>query len=268
MENFYQYIEKSLPKKPNDPTLYKFKKKVLDEMTSRANELTSRGLRDKKVIDDLIISEWADIKDDYEAYANESKLKRRRKNLLIGNVIGSIIYILVLIVTFLGLSFATQEWRTTWVIVVDGILLWVSYLLALGVNRVLDMKRIFHFIARILLMMSIVVLFVAVFIFLMAVMHISHAWVTIFVGLFTMFLGDGILATMTKQKLAIISWLLYIPAMSAMLFIILGALSIISWTTGWIIIPLSLILDGIIMFAAYKKNTNYKEEVVDEWQEG
>lgn len=268
MENFYQYIERSLPNKPNDPVLYKYKKRVLDEMSNRANELSSRGLTDKRVIDDLIISEYEGIADDYKEYAQGKALKKKRKALLIGNILGSIVYIFMLIIVFLGIGFSTHYWHPAWVIIVDGVLLWVAYLLSLGINRVLDMKRIFHFIARILLAIAIVVLFVAIFIFLMAVMHVPHAWVLVFVGLFAMFLGDGLFASLTKQKLAIISWLMYIPAMSAMLFVILGGLSIVSWATGWIMIPLSLLLDAIIMYIAYKKNTSYKEEVVDTWQEG
>lgn len=267
MEGFYQYIEKSLPNRPNDPILYKFKKKTLDEMIARANELTSKGLKDQKVIEDLIISENGDINDRYNEFANKSKLKKKRKNMLIGNVLGSLVYIFILIIVFLGIGFSTHIWHPTWVIVVDGILLWTSYILTLGVNRIMQMKRMFHFIARILLMICTVVLFVALFIFMMAVLAMQNAWVIVFAGLFCMFLVDGIFAILTKQKLAIIAWLTYIPAMSAMLYVILGGLGFVSWATGWIMIPLSLLIDALIMFIAYKINTNYKQEVVDEWHE-
>lgn len=267
MESFFQYLETALPSKPNDPILYKFKKKTLDDMVNRANELTSRGLKDKKVVDDLIVSEYSDIIADYKKYEQESKLKKKRKRFLIGNIVGSLMYIILLIIFFLGLGFATHAWDMTWVIVVDGILLWVAYILTICVNRIMDLKRIFHFIARIFLMMETVVISVAIFIFLMAILHIPHAWVMIFAGLFSMFLVDGVFAIVTKQKLAIIAWLTYIPAMSAMLYVILGGLSIISWATGWVMIPLSLIIDAVVMFIAYKRNTSYKEEVVDQWQE-
>lgn len=267
MENFFQYLENALPGKANDPVLYKFKKKTLDDMVSRANELTARGLKDDKVIDDLIISEYGDIIDEYKKYEQESKIKKRRKQFLFGNIIGSLIYIIALITVFLGVSFITQAWDQTWVIVVDGILLWTSYIMTIIASRILDMKRIFHFIARLILMGEAVVISVAVFIFLLGVAHITKAWVVIFAGILSMFLVDGIFAITTKQKLAIIAWLIYIPAMSAMLYIILGGLSIVAWSAGWVMIPLSLIIDLIIMLIAYKRNLGYKEEVVDEWQE-
>lgn len=267
MEKFYQYIESSLPNNSSDKILYKFKMKTLEEMTNRANELTSRGLKDENVLSDLIISEHKNIAQDFATYKEEKTLKTKRKRFAIANIIGSVTYIFVLIILFLGISFSTQQWGTTWVIVVDGILLWVSYLLLLGVNRVIDMKKMFHFIARILLAMSVVVLSVAIFIFMMAVLHIPNSWVVVFGGLFAMFLADGLFASLTKQRLAIISWLAYIPAMSAMLYVILGALKILKWSVGWVIIPLSLIVDLIIIIAVIKVNTSYKEEVVDSWQE-
>lgn len=267
MERFYEYIEKSLPDKNNDRILYKFKKETLDSMTARANELTARGLKDNDVISDLIISEYKDIVNVYKAYAVEKRKKERKRRFAIANVIGCVIYVLMLLIVFLGLSFSTGAWGTTWVIMVDGILLLISYLLTLGISRILEMKRVFHILARILLAINIVVISVAVFIFMMAVLHIPHSWVIVFGGLLAMFVADATFASATKQKLAIINWLAYIPAMSAMIFVIIGALSIVKWSVAWVIIPLSLVLDLIIMLISISRNNRYDEEVIDTWKE-
>lgn len=267
MERFYQYIESSLPDKKGDKILYKFKMKTLDEMTQRANQLTARGLTDKDVISDLIVSEYKDIVEDYQKYEHEKKLKERRRKFAIGNVVGSVIYLFMLVICFLGISFSTKEWGTTWVMVVDGILLWVAYILTLGVNRIVDMKRVFHIFARILLAMDVVVISVAIFIFMMGVFHIPDSWVIVFGGLFAMFFADASFASITKQRLAIFSWLAYIPAMSTMLFVIIGALGFLPWKVAWVIIPLSLLVDLIVIIVKIKANTSYKEEVVDAWKE-
>lgn len=267
MESFYQYIEKALPDKMGDSVLYKFKKKTLDEMTLRANELTSRGLKDEKVINDLVISEYDDIVGEYKKYANEKAKAKKRKTYLIANIIGSVAYLLTMLILYFGISFGTKAWGTTWVIIADGILVWVSYILTLFVNRVMDMKRIFHFIGRILLAIDIMVISVAVFLVLMGVFHAPHSWLVIFGGIFSMFLADGIFALRTKQKLAIIFWLIYIPAMSAMLYVILSTVSVLSWSTGWLIIPCSIIVDLIISLVAIKVNNPDDKEVVDSWQE-
>lgn len=66
MEKFIDYIESQMSGVPDGPFLYKFKRKTLDEMNGRASEVEARGLRDKNVIDDLIISEHPDLKSDYK----------------------------------------------------------------------------------------------------------------------------------------------------------------------------------------------------------
>lgn len=267
MEKFYQYIENALPNKGNSKTLYKFKKETLDSMFARANELTSRGLTDDNVLTDIIISEYGDIVEDYKKYEAEKKKKAFRRRFLIGNIIGSFAYILTLLIVFLGVSFATHDWGHTWVIMVDGILIWVAYLLSIIIHRVLELKRIFHFIARILLAIDVMVLSVAVFIFCMAILHLELAWLIVFDGLLLMFLCDAIFVSVTKQRLAIINWLAYIPAMSALFYVILGATGAFSWNVGWVMIPLSFVLDLIITFVAIARNNRIKEEVVDEWKE-
>lgn len=267
MERFYQYIDSALPDRGGNKFLYKFKRETLDSMTQRANELTARGLRDEDVISDLIISEYSGIVDDYQKYEYEKRQKEFRKKFTIGNIIGSVVYLLTLVVCFLGIGMSTHIWHPTWVIVVDGVLIWTAYLLTLGVARVIEMKRIFHIIARVLLGMDIVVMSVALFIFMMAVLRIPNTWVVVIGGILAMFLADATFASVTKQRLAILNWLVYIPAMSTMLYIILAGLSIVSWLGGWVLIPLSLVLDLIIIIAAVKINTSYKEEVVDTWNE-
>lgn len=266
MENFIQHIEASLPK-GNDKTLYKFKKKTIDEMTELANSLTATGLKDDKVLSDLVISEYSDIAEQYEAYANEKNIQRRRKRFALGNIIGSAVYIVTLIIVFLGVSFATQEWGLTWVIVADGFLLWATYLCALGVNRIVKMKRIFHGFARILLAIGTMTFSVAVFLFCLGLFQMPYSWLIIIGGIALMFVLDAIFATVTKQKLAIIFWLIYIPPVFAMLFIIICALELVAWSVGWVMIPLSLLIDLAIIIIMLQKNKSYKEEVADSWQE-
>lgn len=267
MERFYEYIEKALPDKRGDKVLYKFKKDTINEMTLRANELTARGLKDKDVISDLIISEQKDIVNTYKAYAIAKRERDRHRRFLVGNIIGCVVYVLMLVVIFLGVSFSTGAWNMTWVIPTDGLLLLISYLMTLGINRIIGMKRIFHIFARLLLASNIVVISVALFIFMMAILHVPKSWVIVFGGLLAMFVADGTFATATKQRLAIINWLAYIPAMSAMVFVILGALAITKWSVAWFVMPLALLIDLIIILVSVRRNNRIDEEVIDAWKE-
>jgi hypothetical protein len=151
MEGYIDYINSSLPDDKGNRLLYKYKKKVLDEMTTRADEIASRGISDSKVINDLVISEYSELDEKFkEYYAKETASQKLRRGIIL-NAIGSAIYLILIVSGFLAVSFITKRWDMTWAIVVDGVLLWVAYLLMLGVNKFASMKKIFHIFARLLL---------------------------------------------------------------------------------------------------------------------
>ena len=54
MRDFIEYIETSCAKLPDNHLTYLYKKHILDEMTDRANEVTHSGLKDEKVLADLM----------------------------------------------------------------------------------------------------------------------------------------------------------------------------------------------------------------------
>ena len=269
MQSFIDYINTALPDEPKNKLLFNFKKKILDEMNLRAIEVEGRGgIHDKKVISDLIISEHEDLKAEYSDYYEKKTAAAKLKKTVIGNILGSIAYIILIVAAFLAISMATGAWSMTWAVLVDGILLWVVYLLSLGIKKLTSMKRIFHIFARLLLFGSVVIVTVAAFLLLVAFTDDAHSWLIIIEGLIAAFVCDGIFAAATGARLAILQWVAYIPIISVFVFIIIGALGIMAWSIAWIIIPLSLILDIIIIFAAISKNKKDKMEVEDIWQEG
>ena len=247
-ERFITYIERSLPDRPGDKILFQFKREMLDEMTAMDKTVEKRGLRDENVREDLIISEYPDLPGRYAA-------------------IGSAAYILLLLVAFLGISFATDAWERTWVIMVDGILLWIDYLLMIGVVKITSMRRVFHIFARILLGIAVMVAAVAVFLVCMAVLHMPYSWLIIIAGIAAVFAADSIYISVTRQKLAVIFHLAYIPAAAAMVYILLGAPGIIPWAPGWIMIPLSLLIDAAIIAALILRNKKIAREVAKHWNE-
>lgn len=269
MDSFIKYIDTALPdtKGKDRDLLFRFKRKTLTEMNERFNEVMTRGVNNERVMTDLIISEYSNLPKRYAQYYEEQTSINKSKRRTLLNIVGSVIYILVLLISFIGVSFMTQDWGHTWVIVVDGILLWIAYLLTLGVKKVVTFNRIFHIIARVLLAIEVMVITVAVFIFCMAIVHVEDSWVIVIMGIAGMFVADGAFAAVTKQKLAILNYLAYVPVVSTMLYIILGALSVISWRTGWVLIPLSLIADFLIIAGQSARNKKYEREVYDAWNE-
>lgn len=267
MEQFIQYLDTSLPDRDGGEILYKFKKKTLDEMNDRYLEVSQRGISNQKVISDLVISEHPNLENEYKAFYNSATAAAKTKRKILLNVIGSAVYILGIVIVFLAVSFVTQHWGQTWLIVVDGILLWVAYLLSLGVKKITSMRRIFHIFARILLALDVMVLTVAVFLFTLVMIGFAKSWLIVIAGIALMFAADAVYITVTKQKLAIIYYLIYIPAAAAMLYIIFSAIGITAWSSGWLLIIFSLFIDMLIIYISIARNKREKREVIDAWKE-
>lgn len=268
METYIDYINKELPDEAGDKILYKYKRRILDEMTQRANEITARGLTDRKVIDDLVKSEYPNLAADYkQSYAKEKAKANARRNIIL-NVVGSVVYLIAVVIVFLTVSFVTKAWEMTWAIVADGVLLWVVYLLFLGTAKFAAMKKIFHIIARVFLAGAVMVSAVAAYLAVLALTDdIPRRWLILIFGLLAMFLCDALFCTVHRHKLAILCWLLYIPVMATFAFIIIGAAGLLPWSVAWIIIPLSLVLDFIIICIAIAKNKAESQEVEAAWNE-
>lgn len=267
MEKFVAYLNAALPDVPGDDILCAFKRKTMKEMELRAGEVASRGLDNPTVIGDLIVSEYADVDERYAKYRKEQLALRSTKRFFVRGVLGSVLYILSLVAVYLFVSFATHAWDTTWAILTCGVLLWVTYLLSVGVKTFAAKRKIFHIFARMFLAGAVIVFTVAVYLFLVAVADLSHGWLIVIAGLIAMFVCDGAFAVIAKHRLAILSWLLYIPVIATFLFIIIGVLSILPWGVAWIIIPLSLALDFWIVITAIGRNKHERTEVADAWNE-
>ena len=267
MTDFRDYLDSSLPDKKGGDLIYKFKRKMLDEMNERYREVSSRGIKDDKVITDLIKSEHPDLRSEYQKYYKSETGKARAKRRVILNAAGSVIYILSLLVAYLGISFSTHDWGHTWVIMVDGILLLTAYLLNLGVIRITSFRRIFHFIARILLGIEVMVLVTAFFILSVAILHLPHAWTIVIGGVAMIFIADGIYALITKQRLYVLNFLVYIPSVATMAYIILAGTGVISWERGWLLIIAGLLADFIVILSTLLRSQKRDMEAYEEWNE-
>lgn len=265
MQQFIDYLDSSLPDKHSDKILYKFKRKLLDEMNERYLEVSRRGITNQKVITDLIISEHADVQQEYEKFHSGEMAKKRAKRRVLTRVIGSAVYFIAMIILFVVMNFNGVS--HTWLLLVDGLLLWICYLLTLGVVKITSFKRIFHIFARILLGFDVMIFSVAAFLFAQIGLGFSRGWVLIIAGVALALVADGAYAHFTKVRFAIINYLIYIPIIATMLYIVLSALHITAWGTGWLLIILSLLVDVIIMYASVLSNRRYKQEVIDTWQE-
>lgn len=257
MKTFVDYIEDSCAGLKDDKILYSYKRMIYEEITERANEITASGLKDERVLDDLIRDEYPNLKDNYKSYyaakTKELRAKKARKMI----AIGSVFYAVMVIVVYLGISFMTQNWAASWLIIIGGYFSLIIFLLSFAIKKLCTMKRIFHPIARILTAICVMMATVFVFLFALAHFHMAKAWTIVLMGIMAMFIADAVFATVTKQKLVVINYFLYIPAVFAMLYIVLGAFAVIPWNIGWLLVIFGLILDAVIMMSIVAENSRY-----------
>lgn len=267
MREFIEYLDGAMPDQKGNRMIFEFKRDLLTKMNERYLEIANRGVDNKKAFCDLIISEHTDLDKEYNEYCISRTAESRRKRRLIANTVGSIAFIALLIISYLAVSFITQDWAHTWVMVVDGILLWVTYLLTIGMLGISKLKRIYWIFARILLAIAVVVFSVAVFIFCMAIVHVTSAWTIVIGGIIAMFVADLIYISVTKHKLAIVNYLIYIPVIFAMLFIIVCDLGLLAWNVGWWLIVAGVGVDFIIVIGELMESKHFEKEMKKNWQE-
>lgn len=270
MESFIDYIENTLKDVPDEEnSLYRYKRRVFDSMTERANEVTQSGLKDEKVISDLIISEHPNLKEDYRKFYLADREKRKTKNFRKFLAVGSVCYILLLVVLYLGVSFITDNWAQSWLIIIGGITVWVDFLFSVAVKAISRMRRIFHPIARVLIAFNIMLTATFIFLCCLVIFHIPMSWIIYLAAVILFFAADALFLAVTKRKLAVINYLLYIPAAMSMLYVILGVLDVIAWDPGWLLMILAVIIDILIVVGIAVENSKYvyKQEVEDVWNE-
>lgn len=263
MRDFIEYIEASCAKLPDNHITYLFKKRILDEMTDRANEITHAGLKDEKVLADLMADEYPDLPAQYKLWSKEYKKKRLARTLRFVMGIGGVIFFTAMFVAYFEVSKATGAWDKTWLIIVGGIFAMIIFYTSFLIKRICRMRRFFHPIARFLIAMCVMLFSVFMFLFWLMMIPELLTWPILMAGVILMLLADIIFAFSTKQKFRTVSAFVYMPVISTMLYIILAAYDVVGWENGWPVILLGLLADliGIICIAVGNaKYFMYKQE--------
>ncbi len=257
MKNFIEYIEDSCKNIKDSHIAYKYKRKILDEMTERANEVTGAGLRDEKVLADLLKHEYPDLEKNFYIYEKEEKKKARASLLRKIFAIGGVLFFIAIFVAYFSISKSTGAWDKTWLIIVGGIFSMIIFYTGFLIKRLYHWHRFLHPLARVLI--ATCIMLVAVFSFLSVLMMYNpgFSWILVIVGILGSFIADLVFAFRTKQKFRTVSLFVYIPAIFAMLYIILAGMGIVSWLTGWLLILAGVGIDLIIFMAIIVHNAKY-----------
>lgn len=257
MKNYIEYIEESLKNIKDNQMSYSYKKKLFDEMTERANEVTHAGLKNEKVIADLIADEYPDLEKNYYIYEKAEKKKATDKFLRIIMAIGGVLFFITIFAAFFAIGGKTDIWHPTWLIIVGGIFAMIVFYTFFLIKRICKLRRIFHIIARVLLGGCVMLISVFAFLLVLFVFDPGFSWTIVIGGVGVMLIADLIFAFATKQKFRTVSLFVYMPVITTMLYIILAGCSVITWIAGWPLIFLGLVIDLIIALTIAASNAKY-----------
>ena len=276
MKDFIEYIEKSCEKLPDNHTTYLYKKYILDEITDRANGVTHSGLKDEKVLADLMADEYPNLAGKYPVWAKEYKKKKQAKVMRLTSVVGGILVFFISLILFfivgenatftyygynddvLGLH-TVSGYRNAWLIILGAIFGIILFCLGFGIKRICKMRRVFHPIARALIVLCVMI--IMVFAFLCALMLSTNPletkmWPIVIAGIILALVADIVFAYATKQKFRTITTMIYMPVISTMVFVILNAYGLVG-SFGWLVIISGLIIDIVYALVLVARNAKY-----------
>ena len=276
MRDFIEYIETSCAKLPDNHITYLYKKHILDEMTDRANEVTHAGLKDERVLADLMADEYPNLDGNYYVWAKEYKKKKRAKKMRLIYVVGGVLTFFISLILFfvvgetgtftyygynddiLGVH-TVSAYRNAWLIILGAVFGIIIFCLGLGIKRICKMRRVFHPIARAMIVLCVMI--AMVFAFLCALMLSTNPletkmWPIVIAGIILALVADIIFAFTTKQKFRTVTTMIYMPIISTMLFVILNAYGIVG-SLGWLVIISGLIVDVIYALTIVASNAKY-----------
>lgn len=266
MNSLSNYIELNLSGIKSTDALYEYKSNILSKMHERANELQSRGLSDTNVINDLILEEYPDLKSDFFAMQKNLSNKNKTRSTLFSALSLGILYILSLTVLFLSYSFITNNWAKSWLIMVGGVFLLILTIFFIAAKRAAK-KRMYKT-ARSFTAAFISILTVFSFLYSQIILEINKSYLIFIVAVALAISADILLAHITKQKFAIINFLLGFPAISALSYVALALFGLVSWHPYWLIIVNAVIVDFVIISVLLLRNSKkYELEENIIWQE-
>jgi len=256
--DYCEHIEKTMSSYSNEKVNFIFKRNILDDMKFRTKEVMKRGLKDEKVAHDLILDEYnsARILRDYKYYLEDLKEKKQIKLTPIIALACLIFSVLV----FLAIGFITDIWHPTWLIIEGTATAGIMALMLTAVT-ILRRHKKFYALMRVLVAGSVMVGTQFLFLFIRIVFDNEKAYLIFLFALAMMFIGDLILATVTKQRLVFVNYLITIPLVFIFAFVIFGLITGL-WNIGRILIIIGFVLDiGVIAQLAIKnKKLAYNPE--------
>ncbi|MBR5438056.1 MAG: hypothetical protein IKV21_03970 [Clostridia bacterium] len=267
MNHFLEYIDKSFENMKETESLYRYKQKLIAEMTQRANELVASGLKDDKIIAAIIMEEYPDLQAKYKATVKEKTAmsKKARKGSLLA--LGTFGGIFAAVCLYLAVSFMTNAWGKTWMLLLGGIFAVLVFLFSAIAGKLIRKTGKYNIVSRLLSFVSVMLVGVYVFLFTTVITPIKGSWLVFILAVAFSMILDMLLSLKYNKKTGIISVLLYIPVVFTLFYVVLGVAGILPWHPGWLLILFGIFVDFVVAGIRIVFGTKVKVEEDDSWSE-
>ncbi len=242
---YKQYLEGAFRQIAPTKDAMELRKQTLVDMLDRSQELYIRGIRDCDLIYKTVIDGLGDMESrlaEFETRKDKSKNLKRRLSF---DAIVAIALTALLAIVYVIVGAMTGRWHPTWLIMVGGIFAGGSFVMAVGVLKLLKKRKILP--VRILVAIIETLASVFIFLLLQIVFSVKGSWMT-FLAMVALIVGaDTVISFMFSSKARWIELPIFAEIFCVMLYVILGiSLSMTGiasiWHPGWI-----LCLGGVIV---------------------
>ena len=267
IDRFKRFLEREFKAIRPTQAAMEYREELLTQLLEKEQDLRIKGMTDDELIYEMCIDSLGDIRKNLEEFENRNvKVKNAKRTALIAVVI-TVLSVLVVISSYLIVSFAVPNaWSKSWLIIVGGLFAGV-----IGVAiflSVLFAKKKKYLPIRALVALSLVLLSVFVFLVLQILFGFNKSWLTFLVMVVLVLGVDAVIADVTGSKLRYVCYAIFIEVFAVMLYIILG-ITMGLWHPYWIIIIAGLVVDvlfiSIVLVVKNKKKKALEQKESDEY---
>ena len=234
-----------------------FRKKILKDLMSRAQELKIKGIDDEDFIYNICIEELGDFNQtlrDFEQQVVKSNETKRRA--IIGFAV-AISTVMTLVITYLIVGGVTGLWHPTWLILLGGIF---AGIIISTLIYVFNKKTKHPLLKRFFVAVDIALLAVFLFLLLEVGLNIDRSWQAFLVLPVAIFAVDTIMSFVYNSKIRWFELPVAVEIFGVMLFVLLGLNVEGFWHPGWVLCLIgalfALVELTIFIILKQKKNAN------------
>ncbi|MFW5780060.1 MAG: hypothetical protein ACOCWI_01230 [Bacillota bacterium] len=253
LNRFQSFLREEFKGLPNTKEVSDFKDELLGNLMEKAEELKLKKSMSEDEIYEKCIKSISGFEETLKELKGKPVVVRDVKKVA-NNLLYVMMYFILLVGVYLAVSFTSNRWGVSWLIIVEGAFLFVATMLIVIAIKAFGQKK--YTLARAVSMPVSLIIVTGVFLAVSMLMNIwATSWILfLFLPVFIIAIDIMIAAFAGKNKIIIPETMAGIMLLSVMAYVALGFLGILSWHPYWLIIVAGLFINlGIFAFYLKKK---------------